>query len=493
MCGASLFVSCGKLPCPRRAARARLTIQSEARFMKAIVRLPSLMLLAFLLVLFSFSAIEVWHAAYGWHDQQRICQLLLIFFAAPLLLFLPQPALPRAALVVLVGIFVWGLASSRLSAWPDWAMKEWARYAGLMLMALLLGGLARAPRVSNFVLWVMAFVGFIHAFQFLVFYLAAFISGIRVLHADFLFGGFANRRFFAQFQVMLMPVLALLTVLCWQRRDSKLAGLLLLVLAIQWCMAFMLGGRGLWLGLLISHAAVVLINRRLWRLVALQAVAALLGAVVFLVLFKLIPYWLGITSVVYDELRTDLSGREVIWQAAWNMALANPWFGVGPMHFSATYNPIAAHPHQVILQWLAEWGFVATAMTLMVGLWGLVHGAVCLRRPTAGALDAGLALAILGALVLAQVDGVFVMPYTETWLALLIGLALARWSKSAQGGRAQRFVLAILAIAVVLVFWSVLVKEVPALPQNEKAYLQKNIVGWVPRFWDQGWIPMAAE
>ena len=30
--------------------------------------------------------------------------------------------------------------------------------------------------------------------------------------------------------------------------------------------------------------------------------------------------------------------------------------------------------------------------------------------------------------VLAQVDGVFVMRYMETWLAILIGLALARWS-----------------------------------------------------------------
>jgi O-antigen ligase len=461
--------------------------------MKAIVRLPSLVLLALLFVLFSLSAVEVWNTAYGWHDQQRICQLLLIFFAMPLLVLSPQAALSRVAMVALVGMFAWGLVSSQLSAWPDWAMKEWARYVGLTLVALLLGGLARAPRVSDFVLWVMAIVGSVHAFQFLVSYLAAFISGIRVLHADLLFSGFANRRFFAQFQVMLLPILALLIVLCWQRRNRKVASLLLLTLAIQWCMAFMLGGRGLWLGLFISHAAVVLINRQLWRLVALQAIAALLGAMIFLLLFKLIPYWTGIDAVVYDELRSGLSAREVIWQSAWDMALANPWFGVGPMHFSATYNPVAAHPHQVIMQWLAEWGFVATSMALAVGFLGLAHGVACLRRQIVGELDVSLALAILGALILAQVDGVFVMPYTETWLALLVGLALARWSKPAQQSVARQLVLAISATSVMFVFWPVLISEVPALPQNERAFLQNNNTGWVPRFWDQGWIPMAVD
>lgn len=336
----------------------------------------------------------------------------------------------------------------------------------------------------------MAAVGSIHAFQFLVTYLTAFISGMQMFDADILFSGFSNPRFFGQFQVMLMPVMALLIERCREQQRVEIAVLLALALASQWCIAFTLGGRGLWLGLLASHLALLLINRNLWRILAVQAAAALLGFLLFFLLFKLIPLWLGLDPALRDNLRTSLSGRERIWQWAWEMALANPWLGAGPMHYSATYNPIAAHPHQVVLQWLAEWGFAATLIALVLGAWGLLNGARYLRQASATELDAGLWVAIVGALVLAQVDGVFVMPYTETWLAILIGLAMARWSKTATPSRTQRFACVLIAIPVLLVLGKVLISEVPKLPETSDAYMNQHHTGWTPRFWLQGWIPM---
>ncbi|WP_278398099.1 O-antigen ligase family protein [Stutzerimonas kunmingensis] len=447
-------------------------------------------LLALLLTAFWLSAIQTLHSEYSWHDQQRIYQLLLLCTCAFLVTLIPQAALPRLALFLLSGLLLLGLCSSMLAAWPEWALKEWSRYAGLIILALAIGGLAARPIWLNFVLWAMAAIGFIHAFQFLVYYLMAFITGIRMLHADILFSGFSNPRFLGQFQVMLLPVMALLVERCRQHRRVALAGLLGLTLATQWCIAFVLGGRGLWLGLLASHLALLLINRQLWRILALQVAAALLGFLLFLLLFKLIPLWLGLDPVLRDGLRTTLSGRERIWQSAWEMALANPWLGVGPMHYSATYNPIAAHPHQVVLQWLAEWGFAATLIALALGAWGLLHGARCLRQTSANELDSGLWVAIVGALVLAQVDGVFVMPYTETWLALLIGLGLARWSKPATSTRTQRISCAIIAIPVLLVLGKALISEAPILPETADAYMTQHQTGWTPRFWLQGWIPM---
>lgn len=447
-------------------------------------------ILAMLLTAFCFSAIESWHSAYSWHDQQRIYQLLLLCACAPLAALLPQAVLPRPALFLLSGLVLLGLCSSLLAAWPEWALKEWSRYVGLIILALAAGGLTGRPTWLNFALWAMAAVGFIHAYQFLIYYLMAFVTGIRMLDADILFSGFSNPRFFGQFQVMLLPVMALLVEYCRQQRRISIAVLLGLALISQWCIAFTLGGRGLWLGLLASHIALLLINRQLWRIVALQAVAALLGFLLFLLLFKLIPFWLGLDPILRDSLRTSLSGRERIWQWAWEMALDKPWLGVGPMHYSATYNPIAAHPHQVVLQWLAEWGFAATFIALAIGAWGLLHGARCLRQASANELDAGLWVAIVGALVLAQVDGVFVMPYTETWLALLIGLALARWSKPATPSRTQRLACAIIAIPVLLILGKVLISEAPTLPQTADAYMAQHHTGWTPRFWSQGWIPM---
>jgi len=353
----------------------------------------------------------------------------------------------------------------------------------------MMASLAARALVYRFVLWAMVCVGAIHAYKFLLCYLIALASGVAVLDPDDLLGGFSNPRFFGQFQVMLLPILAVLIVQCWQTRRHMVALVLFLVLAIQWSISYSLGGRGLWLGLALGHISVVLINRHLWRIVVCQLIACLCGLLFFLLFFDVIPSWLELELNMRDGLRTGLSGRELIWRAAWGMALANPWLGVGPMHFSATYNLVAAHPHQVILQWLAEWGFVATGMVMALAVWGGVHAVASLRRSTASDLDAGLWAAIVGALVLAQVDGVFVMPYTETWLVLLIGLGLARWSSPKLVTPVQRMACVIVAVPAVLILVQVLIKEVPELPLGKGTYLPQNLTVVKPRFWTYGWIP----
>src|SRR5690606_4273033 len=103
---------------------------------------------------------------------------------------------------------------------------------------------------------------------------------------------------------------------------------------------------------------------------------------------------------------------------------------------------------------------------------------------------AALWLSIAGALILAQVDGVFVMPYTETWLAILIGLAIARWSELQPAPPAQRIFFMVLAIPVILIMGNVLINEAPTVPEDSEAHMSRHNTGWTPRCWAQGWIPM---
>src|SRR5690554_8054549 len=128
-------------------------------------------------------------------------------------------------------------------------------------------------------------------------------------------------------------------------------------------------------------------------------------------------------------------------------------------------------------------GGIATGLAIIIAGWGSIHGLKHLRRQQAEPLDAALWLSIIGALVLAQVDGVFVMPYTETWLAILIGLALARWSGPGPAPKVQRWFFRALAVPVVLILGSVLINEVPTLPQDSEAHMAKHHTGWTPRFW----------
>lgn len=355
---------------------------------------------------------------------------------------------------------------------------------------LAIGGLPRGHRYHLMILFSMTTVGIIHALQFFVYYFSAFFSGIKILDADILFNGFSNPRFFGQFQAMLIPVMAALIMRCRRTQLTGTATLLALALIGQWCIALTLGGRGLWLGLLASNFTLTLLSRQLRQILFVQTGTAFIGFMLYALLFWLIPFWFEIDLTLHSNLRTGLSGREIIWRSASEMVLAHPWFGVGPMHFAATYNAIAAHPHQAILQWAAEWGIAATLIALYLGARGLGHGARTLLQHTANELDAGLWIAIVGTLVLAQVDGVFVMPYTETWLALLSGVALARWSTPHPPSVTQRFACLIITLPIAIVLGKILISEAPALPQATNEYMTAHQTGWTPRFWLQGWIPM---
>ena len=443
-----------------------------------------------------FAAIlETWHSGFNWHDQQRAYQLFILVISSVLFLYIKASFTPRPAFVIIAVLLFTGVASSLLAEYPLWALKEWARYAGLMIFVLLISAFEQNNKTfTSILLYILVIVAFLNTFQFIVFYSMAFATNILMFDVDILFNGFSNPRFLNQFQMLFMPILAYLAFHHWQaaHRHSKfLASIIFITLLVQWCIAFSLGGRGLWLGLAVSHAALIIFFPRFWRLLTVQAAAGLLGFILFYLMFTVVPEWLGQTSVIRDSMRFGLSKREVIWQLAWDMFLANPWFGVGPMHFSAEVNSVAAHPHQVVLQWLAEWGIFATLAAIFIAVWGMLHGLRFVRSEKGQPLDAALWMSILGALALAQVDGVFVMPYTETWLAILIGLAMARWSRpSTAESRWQTYSLRILAIPVILILGNVLISEIPTLAEDSAAHMEKHGTGYTPRFWMQGWIPM---
>ncbi|WP_434457872.1 O-antigen ligase family protein [Stutzerimonas urumqiensis] len=461
-------------------------MQKVGANLKAITNLAPICIFALSTATFCLSAIFLWNPSYNWHDQQRASQLALLCLIALISPLLQKSTIPHLAQTFLASIFIIGFYSAITAELPDWAMKEWAKYAGLCMLSLCIGGIAKNAKWQDFLFLLMIFTGTIQAIQFIAQYASAFISGILIINADLLINGFSNPRFLGQFQVMLFPIMAALSERYRKQGAYRLNAAILGILSIQWCIAFSLGGRGLWLGLGLSNIFIILIRRNISKALAAQAMTATLGLFLFVLLFFAIPAWLEIDASVRSSLRADLSERDQIWKLAVDTFSQSPWLGAGPLHYSSQYNPIAAHPHQVILQWLAEWGIFATCMAIVLGGWGLLHSSKLLRGDS-DELDEGIWAAICGALVLAQVDGVFVMPYTETWLSLLTGVGLARWSK----GRPHKLptLYIIISIPLVFIFFRILL-EIPNLPETEAAFLQEKNVGWAPRFWFQGWIPM---
>ena len=443
---------------------------------------------------FACSAIILIDGFNHWHDQQRVAQVALCAACALISLCIPSPPLPRLASVLLFFVFLLGAISVIFALYSIWALYEWATFLGLFFIVAVVRHVSGVQaKYSEYILAVLVVVSVVNSLQFLAVYFAAIFTGLNNFDAYLLYSGFSNPRFLNQFQALALPFLAYFILRLIRCRPFPYANLLATVVflgfLIQWIIAFTLGGRGLWLALIVSNFTIIIFFPRYWRLIIVQLVVGLVASLFYYLMFTLVPEYLEVEPKLWDSLRSGLSARETIWKLAWDIFVEHPWLGVGPMHFAAYVNPVAAHPHQVILQWLAEWGVLATSFAVIVAGWGMISALKYIRKPQSELLDVVLWVGLLNALVLAQVDGVFVMPYTQTWLAIMIGVAWARMSSftnviSVEGTIGFK-VMAILALVICLKI--VFVAMPKYLQMNSYSVDQKS--DFAPRFWSEGFIP----
>lgn len=451
-------------------------------------------LLFIALLMFSSTSISYWLLDYSWLEQQRITQLLMAAFGASALLIM-QARVPISKLYnpLLLALSL-GLLSAIFAKYPEWALKEWAKYTAMIGMLLYLGVQLQQEPKQKLVLAVLLIVSIILTVQFFAFYLASFVTGTRDVNPYLMYPGFDNPRFYGQFQTILIPVLhGLIFQKNWHNRLFN-RKTLATILVLQWLIVWALAGRGVMLGLFAANLGLFVISGLKYKKLLLQTVlCSVVGFLLYQLLFFYVPGWAGLEQEIPSGLRFGLSKREVLWNGAWQMIQSNPFLGIGPLHFSAVWNHIGAHPHQAVLQFAAEWGIPATLLFLLVIIRSMSRGIIVVREQTMH-LDAGLWLALFASLILAQVDGVFAMPYTEGWLAVISGLALARWKKPDNPKNHLRtwykYIFHILLAFSVVIIIKVLIIDTPSLHESSKHFYEKNNISSPPRFWDQGWIPM---
>ncbi|WP_425316426.1 O-antigen ligase family protein [Stutzerimonas chloritidismutans] len=432
------------------------------------------------LALFSSTSLQSWLPGYDWYDQQRLGQLILLLIACPLALSKPPNLSPKT--ILLIGIFFCLGAISSISAKaPSWALKEWSIYAGLLLLSFSSSSITRNQTTQNLVFMAITACGTVFAAMFYTYYIIALSVKITALDPYLLVYGFDNPRFLGQFQILLIPILAGLSV---ERRSSiSLSVFLLIILILQWSIAWSLAGRGFLLAVLLSSFSLLIIHKRKhFRLIITLAATALAGLLLFSACFIGIPALLEIPHQQYDSLRVDLSKRDTIWLLALNMTIESPWIGAGPMHFAAARSHIAAHPHQIFLQLLAEWGAPATISAATVILYSF-RKAISAVRASPAPMDAALWISLSGGLLLAQVDGVLVTPYTQGWLAILSGVALARWAE----GNDRNCFMKILILPLLLMSFFIC-GEVVLSSIGVVDFSQKHMNSGPPRYWGSGWI-----
>jgi len=453
-----------------------------------------------------------------WHDGQRLGQLLLL--AALLCLILRpahwhgmtdawsclQPWTRRAWSVA----FLLGLGSSVTAALPRWALLEWG-LQGLLLMVVFAVAAQRRTYGEKFddgLLLLFFATAAAYGVSSATIYLTMLLAGpsfgqaFSVLE---LYHSFSNVRFFGYLQTMLLPFL-LLPAMWWG--TTQVRRMLLWSVPLAWWMLVIgSGSRGTWVALLVGMIAVLLFAGRQGRSWMRWQLAALVGGGVCYGLFVLLlPQWLAQPAVYLHRTGEimSLSLREVLWTEALQFVWQQPWLGIGPMHYAHVGARVAAHPHNAVLQWLAEWGVPAalllTGLCAMAGLAfaghvrRMVQAENVIRVPVQVALLAALA----GAAAQSMVDGILVMPVSQTLLVLLSGWAMGLYLEerqcTAQSGLVGRVAIAALTLAAAVAVVRGVAPELGHIAEREQAYLKAHppenpaLPNLMPRFWTQGRI-----
>ncbi|WP_248747506.1 O-antigen ligase family protein [Pseudomonas sp. MWU12-2037] len=453
------------------------------------------------------AAVMVLGHGLGGHTLQRLGQLVIAGSAVVLLLFCRTPyassLVKRPALLACGLVLLAGIVSSLSAHQPLWALTEVALIVASCCCA---EAFARTRRLNgaSFDRLLMLFIVFICAFKSFDFLTLAFhwlFSGIRMLDPDEFLSGFSNKRFYGQFQTFTLPLLAFPLLLPATKGSTRIWSFSLL--SLWWLIAVTGGTRGTWLGLGVAAGVLFFCGHIGGRWIAWQLSAVIVGGILYWLLFSVLTGYLDmeVSNVVSDRLTTSLSGRGPLWQQAWDMIRERPWLGFGPMHFADIHNPIAAHPHQAILQWASEWGIPSTLLVMGLvgrGLWATLR--LIRERSTShestDLLRLCLFASLIGALTQSMVDGVIVMPYSQLWLSLVVGwlIGLHVWRR--EPAKPNAFIhwswMGISSAAVLLLAY-VAIRDVPHQDERNNLYQQQYGGHYQPRFWIQGVIAIKPE
>lgn len=460
-----------------------------------------------------------------WHDGQRIAQLVLLAVVVLVVCLTPgasrgmtavwsdfRPGI-RAALAI---AFVLGLVSSVLALFPRWALLEWGLLWLLLILVLSVAAHRRSDdRLDQWLVLVFFATATAYVVSVCIIYAAMLLIGPdygQGFDIGELYPGFSNVRFFGHLQTMLLPFL-LLPALWWGTTRARRL-LLWGVPAVWWMLFIVAGTRGTWVALLIGIVAVLMFAGSLGRRWAKWQIGGLLCGMLCYAIFVLgVPKLLSQpASFIY---RTgdivSLSLRDVLWTSALEFAAQHPWFGIGPMHYAHLLEvEVASHPHGAVLQWLAEWGVpAALLLTGVCAFAGLTYAAHVRRAVKVneddrkGLVQIALLAALAGAAAQAMVDGVLIMPVSQTLLALLCGWGVgiyleARKSQPRQRGTLEHVFVVVLTVVAAIAVVRGVEPEIGHLAEREQAYLAQRHKTYLlidpgaprllPRFWAQGWI-----
>lgn len=405
-------------------------------------------------------------------------------------------ALDKRARTLLVVLLVGGALSVAVSQAAHFGSMEIALMVQLVMLILMVSAAVRAGALqADKLLAIAVFAGAaLCVLKFWVTYVLYALEGkFFSWISPFLI--FANVRFFSQYQSYALLLMILPGIMPGSSRSAR--ALFFIVAANFWALHWMVGTRAAWFGLMVG-SAVVLVFMRQGRMVWLreQILVALAGAAIFLAhshIVASLPQMApvpGIKSIV-DRGQGSINERVDLAQSALGFMKDHPLVGVGPGQFGLqSYSAFAAHPHNVPLQLLSEYGIPTGLAGIALILMLTVYAVRTLRKTTgqSSVLEGSLVAALVMGLTDSLFSGNLIMPHSQMLFGVLTGWIVGRNERApsglygnAPGFKRLRFTIVSIAILAVTIT-TVLSLEYLPMARDIPMWLP----AWNPHFWQYG-------
>lgn len=248
------------------------------------------------------------------------------------------------------------------------------------------------------------------------------------------FMDFANVRFFGQYQAYVLLLLTVPVFLLGLKGFWR--GLVYFLAANFWALQWMVGARAVWVGFIVAMCVTTLaLPARRLQWMAMQVVPMALGGLIFLVFDATLQEAPGATPIPAVNSIMERSGesnttRITLARSALGLVAEHPLGGVGPAQFGLHYAQTpAAHPHNSVLQLLAEYGIPVGGAGIALGALLFIYTVGQVRRRSLQQFDF-TSTALGAALIMGLVDSLFsgnlIMPHSQVCLAVLAGWMLGR-------------------------------------------------------------------
>lgn len=269
--------------------------------------------------------------------------------------------------------------------------------------------------------------------------LSTMFIGICLLHLEFIFRSliglyldgqikpnmvypsFANYRFLNQVQIQFIFIFIYLTLVA----PLVYRKYLFFFSVVSIFMLLISGARGALLSLVLVLSFIFLFirNVNLKRIFLNSIIILVLGIILFGVYLAYENLVRPLDSGVYI-LRSNSSGRLSMWYEAIYYIINNP-IGIGPYQYGTiTKLNNFSHPHNSIIQFVLEWGWLAAVAIFSLILYFFLY-VVSLFRKENNILKLSLASSLLAGILYSLFSGVFVMPASQITFVILSAYLLS--------------------------------------------------------------------